>query len=96
MVIVLKLKEVEFLAIKPMDEEAESDCRGIVNSISLSLALHKIGIEGGIKSLDVASKFFVYNESLFLITISNEESDHVVRISVHNIVSQSIFAQSCL
>jgi hypothetical protein len=71
MLIVLKLKEVEFLAIKPMDEEAESDCRGIVNSISLSLALHKIGIEGGIKSLDVASKFFVNRKFLRLVTFTN-------------------------
>ena len=71
MVIVLKLKEVEFLAIKPMDEEAESDCRGIVNSISLSLALHKIGIEGEIKSLDAASKFFVNHKFLKLVTFTN-------------------------
>jgi hypothetical protein len=64
-------EEVEFLTIKPLGEEAESVCRGVVNSISLSLALHEIGIEGGIKSLDAASKFFVNRKFLRLVTFTN-------------------------
>jgi hypothetical protein len=72
LIITPKLEEVEALAIKLLDEEAESIYRGVFNSISLSLAFHeKIGIEGGIKGFDAASKFFVNRKLLGVISFTN-------------------------
>jgi hypothetical protein len=71
LIIILKLNEIKFLAIKLLDEEAESICRGVINSISLSLALYEIGIESGIKGFDAARHLFVDRKSLGVISFTN-------------------------
>ena len=70
LIIIQKLEEVEFLAIKLLDEDAESICRGVVDSISLSVALYEIG-EGGIEGFEAASKLFVNRKRFGVISFPN-------------------------
>jgi hypothetical protein len=51
LIITPKLEEVEFLAIKLLNEEAESICGGVVDLINSSAALFEMELKATLKAL---------------------------------------------